>query len=130
MMTERGPIQKFEDILAWKHARALAKLVYAACLEPRISRDFGFVDQIRRASVSVMNNIAEGYERDTNAEFLRFLSIAKGSAGEVRSMLYLGLDAGYLGGDSFSAIKAQVDETIRVIVGLQRSIERRAKQGT
>ncbi|MGH2549170.1 MAG: four helix bundle protein [Thermomicrobiales bacterium] len=125
---ERVPIKKFEDILAWKHARILARMVYRESLNSKMARDFGFIDQFRRASVSVMNNIAEGYERESNAEFSRFLAIAKGSSGEVRSMLYLAVDIGYVDSDAFMSLKSQTDETIRVIVGLRRSVELRIKR--
>jgi four helix bundle protein len=79
-------IERFEDIIAWQKAKELSVRVYSLFSE---SRDFGFRDQIERASVSVMNNIAEGFERKSNKEFIHFLFIAKGSCGEVRSMLYL-----------------------------------------
>ena len=79
-------IGRFEDIIAWRKAKELTILIYDHFAD---SRDFGFKDQIQRASVSIMNNIAEGYERKSNNEFRQFLYIAKGSCGEVRSMLLL-----------------------------------------
>ena len=81
-------IEKFEDILAWQKAKELNILIYAS-FKP--CRDYSFRDQIQRAAVSIMNNIAEGYERQTNKELKQFLYIAKGSCGEVRSMLDLAL---------------------------------------
>jgi four helix bundle protein len=89
-------IMRFEEIEAWQTARELTKLIYAVTDEGRISRDFGLKDQIRRASVSVMSNIAEGFESQTQALFIRYLGIAKASAGEVRSQLYVTRDLNYL----------------------------------
>lgn len=79
-------IERFEDIIAWQKARELTVIIYRLF---ETSKDFGFKDQIQRASVSIMNNIAEGFEWKTNNEFKQFLFIAKGSCGEIRSMLYL-----------------------------------------
>jgi four helix bundle protein len=78
-------IERFEDIEAWQQARELTRAIYAVSNEGRFSRDFGLRDQIRRAAVSVMSNIAEGFERHGDTEFRRFLAIAKGSAGEVKA---------------------------------------------
>ena len=84
-------IERFEDILAWQKAKNMTVLVYRLFEQ---SKDYSFKDQIQRASVSVMNNIAEGFERKGNKEFARFLYIAKGSCGEVRSMLILSKELG------------------------------------
>ncbi|MFA6100329.1 MAG: four helix bundle protein [Patescibacteria group bacterium] len=86
-------INKFEDILAWKLSRELVGQVYSNL---KGCRDYGFKDQIQRACISIMNNIAEGFDRKGDREFLRFLKIAKGSCAEVRSMLYVAEDIGYL----------------------------------
>lgn len=86
-------IERFEDIVAWQKAEELVLHVYAAF---RPCKDYAFRDQIQRAAVSVMNNIAEGFERKGNKEFRKFLYISKGSCGEVRSMLYLSLKLGYI----------------------------------
>jgi four helix bundle protein len=88
-------IQRFEDLEAWQIARELTNQIYTITKKESICRDFGFVDQIRRAAISIMNNIAEGFERGTNKDF------ARGSAGEVRSMLYVALDQDYLTGETF-----------------------------
>ena len=85
-------IQRFEDMLAWKKSRELTREIYKAF---RDCRDFGFKDQIQRAAVSIMSNIAEGFESGTRLEFLNYLFIAKGSAGEVRAQLYAALDIGF-----------------------------------
>ena len=84
----------FEDLRIWQEARQLVKQIYT---DFREIRDYGFKDQIQRAGVSVMNNIAEGFERNSDADFARFLNMAKGSAGEVRSMSYSAEDLGYVG---------------------------------
>lgn len=89
-------IRNFEEIEAWQLARELTKAVYAIAKTPAFAHDFDLRDQIRKASVSIMANIAEGFERDGNKEFIQFLSQAKGSSGEVRSHLYVAWDARYI----------------------------------
>jgi four helix bundle protein len=87
--------ERFEDLKIWQQARELANAVYDEFAE---CRDYAFRDQIQRAATSVMNNISEGFERRTKKDFAHFLDLAKGSAGEVRSMLYLSQDRKYLSG--------------------------------
>ncbi len=89
-------VKYFEDLSVWKLSRELTNRVYKITANGRFSRDFGLRDQIRRASVSIMSNIAEGFERGGNQEFVQFLSIAKGSCGEVRSQLYVAIDQNYI----------------------------------
>src|SRR5215470_18485308 len=89
-------IKNFEDLEIWKSARGLAKEIYRLTSDQKFSKDFRFRDQIRSAAVSIMSNIAEGYERSGNQEFVQFLYIAKGSCGEVRSQLYVALDQRYV----------------------------------
>jgi four helix bundle protein len=91
-------IEKFEDIISWQKAKELTNEIYKIF---EISKDFGFKSQIQRASISIMNNIAEGFERKSNKEFKQFLFIAKGSAGEVRSMLHLALDLKYITNEQY-----------------------------
>jgi four helix bundle protein len=91
-------IEKFEDIIAWQKAEELILLIYKKF---KNNKDFGFRDQIQRAAVSIMNNIAEGFERRGDKEFKYFLFVAKGSCGEVRSMLYLALNLGYITKEEF-----------------------------
>lgn len=86
----------FEDLWIWQETRILVKKIYQDFNENIGSRDFGFRDQIQRAGVSIMNNIAEGFERKSDIEFARFLDISKGSCGEVRSMYYIAEDLGYV----------------------------------
>jgi four helix bundle protein len=94
-------IERFEDIEAWKRARVLTRKIYAVSRTGAFARDFGLKDQMRRASVSSMSNIAEGFERDGTGEFIHFLTMAKGSSGEVRSQLYVALDENYITQDQF-----------------------------
>jgi four helix bundle protein len=91
-----GTIQRFEEIEAWKSARELTRSIYKLTSAGPFSRDFGLCDQMRRASVSIMSNIAEGFESRTSGLFLELLGRAKGSAGELRAQLYVAWDAGYL----------------------------------
>jgi four helix bundle protein len=94
----------------WQDARALVKSIYELTALKNFSKDFGLKDQVQRASVSIMNNISEGYERDNNREFIKFLGYSKGSAGEVRSMLYVALDLNYISNDQFKLV------TIKLLV--------------
>ena len=113
-----GTIRKFEDLEAWRHSRALVQEVYSITAGGAFAKDFGLRDQIRRASVSIMANIAEGYERDDNAEYIRFLSIAKGSVGEVKSHLYIARDQNYLNQDQFDHMFSITDRLGKLIGGL------------
>ncbi len=90
------PIKNFVDLEIWQDARALTRAIYKLTNDPKFAKDFGLRDQIRHAVVSVMSNIAEGFERDSNPEFIQFLYVAKGSCGEVRSQLYVAKDQGYV----------------------------------
>lgn len=112
-------INSFEDILAWQKSKALTKEIYILFLD---NRDFGFRDQIQRASVSVMNNIAEGFERRTKAEFRHFLYISKGSCGEVRSMLILARELGYVETKKCDELIQNASEISRIISGLIKSL--------
>jgi four helix bundle protein len=95
-------IEKFEDIVCWQNAKFFAKLIYMFTGQKDMVKDFAFKDQIRKAAISIMNNIAEGFERNNNREFIRFLNYSKGSAGEVRSMLYLAKELNYISSDQFT----------------------------
>ena len=110
--------RSFEEIDAWRKARELVKGIYALTDHGGFTKDLSLKDQIRRASVSTMSNIAEGFERDGTKEFIQFLSIAKGSAGEVRSQLYVALDRGYLTRVGFENLVKLASETARLIAGL------------
>jgi four helix bundle protein len=110
-------IERFEDIETWQRARELAKQIYKISNDGPFARDFGLRDQIRRAAVSIMSNIAEGFERGSNKEFIQFLYIAKGSAGEVRAQLYVALDQGYIDRKNFTSLNRDAAEISRMISG-------------
>ena len=118
-------VQRFEDLEAWQIARELANQVYKITKQESVCRDFGFLDQIRRAAISIMNNIAEGFERGSNKDFVRFLFIARGSAGEVRSLLYLGLDQGYLTNSEFSECRDLCIRSGQIIWALIKGLRKR-----
>ena len=122
-----GTVRQFEDFEVWKAARVLANLVYDLTDEPSFRKDFGLRDQLRRAAVSVLSNIAEGFERGIDTEFCRFLVIAKGSAGEVRAQLYLVLDRQFATEDMVRQTGAQAILVSRhlsnFIAYLKRSID-------
>ncbi len=112
-----GKIERFEDIVAWQKARVLTKEIYACTKVGGFAKDYGLKDQIQRASVSSMGNIAEGFERGGDKEFVQFLSTSKGSCGEVKSHLYVALDQGYLSPVNFDQLYAKADEVGRLIFG-------------
>ncbi len=118
-------IEKFEDIIAWQKARVLTKMIYDVTSDGPFARDFGLRDQIRRAAVSIMSNIAEGYERISPAEFHRLLLISRASCAEVRSQLYIAYDVGYLKGNTFDELQTVALEVSRLISALSLATERR-----
>jgi four helix bundle protein len=97
-------VQRFEDFKVWKNARKAVNRIFDVTDKGFFVRDFGFKNQVRDAGISIMSNIGEGYERDGDKEFIQFLSYAKGSAGEVRSQLYIALDRGYITQKEFDEI--------------------------
>jgi four helix bundle protein len=97
-------VNSFEDLQVWKDSRILVKAIYQLTSDGKFSKDFGLREQIQRAAVSIMNIIAEGFERNNNKEYIKFLGYSKGSAGEVRSMLYVATDLGYISQDSFNTL--------------------------
>lgn len=122
-------IQKFEDIEAWQKARELTRAIYACSGAGQFARDFGLRDQVRRAAVSIMSNIAEGFERSGSAEFSQFLAIAKGSAGEVEAQLYVALDQGYINKEQFDSIRALVSSTKKLIAGFMNYLKQSNLKG-
>jgi four helix bundle protein len=116
-------IHRFEDIIAWQKARALTKTMYEITRSGSFSKDFDLKTQIRRAAVSIMSNIAEGYERGGAKEFRQFLSIAKASCAELRSQLYVAADTGYLKENEFQSLLSQSEEVGRIIGGLRASVQ-------
>jgi four helix bundle protein len=111
---------RFEDLEVWKAARALTQSIYRATAGGGFERDLALRDQIRRAAVSTMSNIAEGFERGGDKEFLQFLAQAKGSCGVVRSQLYTARDLGYLSQSDFGAMTSRAILTSRLISGLMK----------
>lgn len=120
-------VKRFEDLIAWQKSRELTKKIYKITEQEKFAKDFGLKNQIQRASVSVMSNIAEGFERYRPNEFHQFLSIAKGSCAEVRSQLYVAFDIGYLQEDEFYSLKAATEELSKIINGLRSYIETQKK---
>lgn len=112
-------IKSFEEIIAWQQSKSFTIQIYKTF---RDNRDVSFKNQIERASVSIMNNIAEGFERQTNKEFKNFLYIAKGSAGEVRSMLSLALDLGYISSSAYLQMNGDLMGISRLISGLIKTL--------
>lgn len=116
-------IEKFEDIWAWQAARDLNRDIYAVTRKAPLSTDAGLTRQIQRAAISVMSNIAEGFERGSISEFRHFVSIAKGSCAEVRSLLYAAKDVGYISDSDFDVLMRRAVETGRLVGGLRKSLE-------
>ena len=120
-------IQQFEDKKVWQEARTLVNQIYKSTSKQKFSKDFGLRDQIQRAAVSVMSNIAEGYERDSNKEFIRFLLYSKGSVGEVRSLLYIAQDLSYLTKEEFSKHYESAISIIKQISNFIKYLKQRTK---
>jgi len=117
-------INRFEDLIAWQKARQLVAAVYQATGKGTFARDYGLRDQIQRSAVSIMSNIAEGFDRGSRPEFHKFLVIAKGSCAEVRSQLYVALDCGYLDQPDFERLVELAHEVARIVGGLRASVQR------
>ena len=115
-----GKIERFEDIQAWQRARALNRKIYGVTGKGAFSKDFSLKDQIRRAAISIMLNIAEGYARRSNKEFKQFLFIAHGSAAEVQSALYIALDQNYMAEIDFNVLYQDVEEISKMIAGFSK----------
>lgn len=119
-------VDRFEDLSIWQKARSQACRVYGVVREsPALTADFGLGDQLQRAAVSVMNNIAEGFERSTDADFARFLDNAKGSNGEVRSMLHLLEDLGFIEEEPAASMRAEAEALSRAIGALLNHLRKR-----
>jgi four helix bundle protein len=124
-------VTRFEDLVAWEKARELTRSVYEVSRMGGFAGDSGLARRIQRAAVSVMSNIAEGFDRGRLTEFHQFLSTAKASCAEVRSQLYVALDVGYLSQQDFDRLLACTEEVSRIVAGLRRSIDRhRTEQRT
>ena len=120
-----GKVQRFEDLVAWQKARQLTRNIYTVSRRGTFGRDWGLSGQIERAAVSIMSNIAEGFERNRLTEFHQFLSTAKSSCAELRSQLYVALDASHITHAAFDALMIQAEEVGRIVGGLRASIEGR-----
>lgn len=115
-------IERFEDLIAWQKARLLTKEIYRVTRQGAFAKDYGLTGQIQRAAVSIMPNIAEGFERNRRGEFFQFLTIAKSSCAELRSQLYVAFDCGYIYKDEFTKLMAQAEEVARIVGGLRTSV--------
>ena len=122
-------IKRFEEIKAWQEARELARLVYSVTRKGSLAKDFGLKDQIQRAAVSVGSNIAEGFARNGNKEFTKFLWIAKGSATEVQSQLYTAKDIGYVSDDDFNSVYSKAESCIILIYRFLKSLRSSSLSG-
>jgi four helix bundle protein len=123
-------IEKFEDLKSWQKARELTNAVYEATATGNFAREFGLKNQIRRASISILSNIAEGFERGGDREFLQFLAMAKGSCGEVRAQLYVAIDQGYLSRSLFERLSNDAAEIGRLISGLMKYLSKSDFKGS
>ncbi|MEP7038997.1 MAG: four helix bundle protein [Acidobacteriota bacterium] len=123
-------IEKFEDIQAWKLAREVTNQIYEISSNEKFSRDFALVNQIRRASISILSNSAEGFERSGNKEFLQFLAIAKGSCGEVRAQLYIAFDQKYIDETKFREMVNKLLEINRMIAGFMKYLQQTEMRGS
>ena len=119
-------IKRFEDIEAWQRARELVREVYQMCAEGRLSRDFSLQGQLCRAAVSCMSNIAEGFSRNSDKDFAHFLDIAKGSALEIQSLLYVALDLNYVEKSEFERLYELADRVASLIGGLILYLRKRS----
>ncbi len=122
--------KKFEEIECWKKARELTRRIYEVSGKGNFAKDFGLKDQIRRAAVSIMSNIAEGHDRSGTGEFVQFLANAKGSAAEVRCQLYVAFDQGYINDKDFHKLTDLATETGRMIAGLMNYLRGSGYKGT
>ena len=123
-------IENFEDIESWKIAREVTRQIYRVSSTGDFSRDYPLRDQIRRSAISIMSNIAEGFERGGDKEFLQFLSVAKGSCGEARSQLFIALDQKYLTQVEFETIYRRLNETSRLLGGLMKYLQQSDLRGS
>lgn len=114
----------FEKIVSWQKAREFNKHIYIITDKESFKTDFDLVSQIRRASISIWSNIAEGFERNTDKEFIYFLYVAKASAGEVRSQLYLAFDLSYIDQDLFNELVVEISKISQLISGLIKYLQK------
>jgi four helix bundle protein len=117
-------IKNFEEMVAWQRARRLNRVIYSESNNAEFKNDFALKNQIRKSSISIMSNIAEGFERNSQKEFKYFLNVAKGSAGELRSQLYIALDLGYINNNLFDTCHGMVSEISKMLYGFMKHLDR------
>lgn len=117
-------VERFEDLIAWQKARQLTAEIYRITAPGEFAKDFGLRDQMRRAAVSVMSNIAEGFDRGSRGEFHQLLVVAKASCAEVRSQLYVAQDVGYIDQEMFDFVASSTSELSRIIGGLRAAVQK------
>jgi four helix bundle protein len=122
-------VRRFEDLVVWQKARVLTNEIYKITKKPEFSKDLGLKDQIQRASVSIMSNIAEGFERGSKEEFIQFLYISRGSCGEVRTQLYVAKDQNYITEEEFQKLQNLAAEVSRLIYHLIESVKTEGFRG-
>jgi len=122
-------IQKFEEIEAWQKGRELTRRIYLLTSQGGFARDFTLKDQIKRSAISITSNIAEGFERGGNREFIQFLSTAKGSASELKSQLYVALDAEYLTKEEFDQLHQQTQSILSLLGGFIKYLQQSELRG-
>ncbi len=120
-------IERFEDLNCWKEARELVKMVFLICRKKELKHDYALVKQIKNAALSVMNNIAEGFGRISDKEFIRFLDFSEGSAQEVRSMTYVLIDLNYIDEKEFLLLQNKLETTRNLVLGLIRYLRNKNK---
>lgn len=123
-------VEKFQDLEAWKLARKVTKKIYDVSKQEKFSRDFALCNQIRRVSISILSNIAEGFERNGDKEFLQFLSIGKASCAEVHAQLYVALDQEYVDQKQFDELSKDLEEIGRIIGGLMKYLQQSVLRGS
>ena len=121
--------KSFEDIESWQLARRLANEIYVISRHGKFAKDFVLRDQLHRASISVLSNIAEGFERGGNAEFVQFLSVAKGSVGEIRAQTYVALDCQYIDQTQFERLQARAKDVSRKLAALMTYLRNSGMKG-
>jgi four helix bundle protein len=122
--------KRFEDLDVWIAAKDASVMIYKITENENLRRDFGLKDQIRRASISVISNIAEGFERNGNKEFIQFLSIAKGSAGEVRAQLYIIKELEFINEEEFTLLNEKVTQVSKMLSGFINYLKQSELKGT
>jgi four helix bundle protein len=122
--------KRFEDLDVWIAAKDASVMIYKITENENLRRDFGLKDQIRRASISIISNIAEGFERNGNKEFIQFLSIAKGSAGEVRAQLYIIKELEFINEEEFTLLNEKVTQVSKMLSGFINYLKQSELKGT